>query len=359
MKTIRAAVSHGVGQPLRVQEIQLAPPGPGQIEVRIEACAICHSDITYIDGGWECPFPAVFGHEAVGRITALGEGVSLPLDARVLVTLIHSCGTCRSCASGDQVHCETPTDKMSGVVQTPDGAPIFHGLNCAAFAERAVVHTSQVAIIPDAIPAPAAATLACGGLTGIGAAVNTARVRPGDTVVVIGAGGVGLNAIQGARLSGAARIVAVDMVESKLDDALEFGATDGILASAKSPWRQMRKIAPRGADVVLVTVGAVQAYNDAPKYLGTGGRVILVGLPHQDATATYSPMGVGYMGQGMAGSLMGDTVLQRDVPWMVDLHAQGRLKLEEMVSKTWTLDQINDAIADTRTGAARRNVIVF
>ena len=170
---------------------------------------------------------------------------------------------------------------------------------------------------------------------------------------------MGLNAIQGARLSGAARIVAVDMVESKLDDALEFGATDGILASAKSPWRQMRKIAPRGADVVLVTVGAVQAYNDAPKYLGTGGRVILVGLPHQDATATYSPMGVGYMGQGMAGSLMGDTVLQRDVPWMVDLHAQGRLKLEEMVSKTWTLDQINDAIADTRTGAARRNVIVF
>ena len=359
MEKIRAAVSHGVGKPLVVEEILLAPPGPGQLRVQIEAVAICHSDLTYIDGGWDCPFPAVFGHEAVGRVTAVGGGATTEVGARVLVTLITACGRCRSCASGSQVHCETDYDKMAGTVQTAEGQTIFKGMNCAAFAEAVVIDESQTAVVPEDMPVAGTATLACGGLTGIGSAVNTAKVRPGETVVVIGAGGVGLNAIQGAYLSGAARIIAVDMVPSKLDDAMEFGATDGILARSSRPWARLRKIAPRGADVVLVTVGAPVAYHTAPKYLAQGGRMALVGLPHQDATSTYSPMGVGYMGQQFLGSLMGDAVLQRDVPWIIDLHSQGRIKLEELVSKTWGLDQINEAIADTRSGAARRNVIVF
>jgi Zn-dependent alcohol dehydrogenase len=359
MKTIRAAVSHGIGQPLAIETIQLAPPGPGQIEVRIEACAICHSDLTYMDGGWACPFPAVFGHEAVGRVTAAGPGATTQVGARVLVTLIRACGTCRACAIGDRVHCETPWDKANGPISDMDGNKLFHAFNCAAFAEAVVVDESQTALMPEDIPAAAAATLACGGVTGMGAAVNTARVRPGETVVVIGAGGVGLNAIQGARISGAARIVAVDMVPGKLEDAKVFGATDGILATDPKPWARLREIAPRGADVVLVTVGSASAYDAAQKYLGTGGRICAVGMPHEDAVSTYSPVGFGYAGHGMKGSLMGDTVLARDIPWMVDLHAQGRLKLEEMVSKTWPLEQINEAIASTRSGAARRNVIVF
>ena len=359
METIRAAVSHGVGEPLVIEQIQLSPPGDNQLRIQIEAVAICHSDITFIDGGWDCPFPAVFGHEAVGRVTVAGPGTKTPVGTRVLVTLIRSCGTCPTCSSGDRVHCEDPRDHMNGVIQTMEGQPIFHAMNCAAFAEAVVVHESQTAPIPESISVAGAATMACGGITGIGSAVNTAKVRPGETVVVIGAGGVGLNAIQGAYIAGAARIVAVDMVESKLDDAQAFGATDGILASGPSPWRRLRRIAPRGADVVLVTVGAPVAYDTAPKYLGVGGRIAVVGMPHQDATATYSPMNFGYAGHQMLGSLMGDTVLSRDIPWMVDLHGQGRLKVEEMVSKTWCLEQINEAIADTRTGAARRNVILL
>ena len=359
MKTIRAAVCHGVGQELRIEEIRLAPPGPGQVEVAIEACAICHSDLTYMEGGWACPFPAVFGHEAVGVVTAAGPGARTPVGTRLLVTLIRSCGTCRACATGDRVHCETPWDKTNGPIEDMAGRKLFHAFNCSAFAEAVVVDESQTAPIPAGIPAAAAATLACGGVTGIGAAVNTAKVRPGETVVVIGAGGVGLNAIQGARISGAARIVAVDRVPSKLEDAKAFGATDGILATDPAPWRALRAIAPRGADVVMVTVGVAAAYDAAMKYLGTGGRVCAVGMPPDDAMSSYSPVTFGYAGHGMDGSLMGDTVLARDIPWMVDLHGQGRLKLEEMVSRTWSLDQINEAIASTRSGAARRNVILF
>lgn len=359
MEKIKAAVSHGVGQPLAIEEILLAPPGAGQLRVQIEAVAICHSDITYIDGGWTCPFPAVFGHEAVGRVTVAGAGARTAPGTRVLVTLIRSCGVCPACATGARVHCERPSDKMAGPIRMADGSALYHGLNCAAFAEAVVVDESQTAPIPETIAAAGAATLACGGITGIGAAVNTAAVRPGETVVVIGAGGVGLNAIQGARIAGAARIVAVDMLESKLDDALALGATDGLLASEPSPWRRLRRIAPKGADVVLVAVGAPIAYETAPRYLGRGGRMIAVGMPHEDVTVAYAPGNIGFSGQQMRGSLMGDTVLARDIPWMVDMHAQGRLKLEEMVSQTWRLDQINEAVASTRSGAARRNVIVF
>ncbi|MGI9393714.1 MAG: zinc-binding dehydrogenase, partial [Boseongicola sp.] len=162
-----------------------------------------------------------------------------------------------------------------------------------------------------------------------------------------------------ARIAGARRIVAVDMTEEKLDDAREFGATDGILATEPKPWRRLRELIGRGADAVLVTVGAVSVYDTAPRFLAPGGRVVMVGMPADGAKSTYEPVILAAVGQGMIGSKMGDAVLARDIPWLTDLYLQGRLKLDELISGRWSLDQINEAIADTKSGAARRNVIVF
>ena len=359
MTKIRAAICHEFGQPLTVETVELRAPGPGEVEVKLDACAICHSDLTYIDGGWGGTLPAVYGHEAAGTVSAVGAGVEgFETGSKVLVTLIRSCGRCPTCAGGRPVLCTNPAMPGSPLSMA-DGGPLEQGLKTAAFAERVVVEQSQLAPLPDGVPMEAAALLSCGVITGIGAAVNTARIRPGEVVVVIGAGGVGLNAIQGARLAGAARIIAVDTLPEKLDAAKQFGATDGILASDPKPWSAAKKIAGRGADAVLVTVGAIPVYDTAARYLGPGGRLVAVGMPHSGASSTYEPVILAATGQRLEGSLMGDTVLVRDIPWLADLYLQGRLQLDELISGRWTLDQINEAIADTRTGAARRNVIVF
>ena len=173
-------------------------------------------------------------------------------------------------------------------------------------------------------------------------------------MVVIGAGGVGLNAIQGARIAGARRIVAVDLVPEKLEAAKEFGATDVVSAEGK-PWKEVKQVLGRGADAVLVTVGAAPVYDMAPRYLARGGRIVMVGMPHGDKTSSYSPLIMADAGQGIVGSKMGNVVVKRDIPWMVDMYQQGRLKLDELISARWTLDQINEAIADTagRPGPAQ------
>jgi Zn-dependent alcohol dehydrogenase len=302
----------------------------------------------------------VFGHEAAGRVSALGAGVrGYAVGQAVIVTLIRSCGRCAPCATGRPTLCDAPKGDGFHPLSTEGGEPVWQAMNAGAFAEAVTVHASQLAPIPEDLPMEAACLLSCGVVTGVGAAVNAARVRPGQDVVVIGAGGVGLNAIQGARIAGARRIVAVDMTEEKLAIAREFGATDGVLATHKAPWKAAQRAIGRGADLVVVTVGAIPAYDQAPLYLARGGKVIMVGMPHSGAKAQYEPVILSFVGQGMIGSKMGDVVIRRDIPWMVDLHAQGRLKLDELISKTWRLEEINEAIADTKTGHAKRNVILF
>lgn len=361
MALVKAAVCHEFGAPLSIEEVELRAPIKGEVEVKLDACAICFSDISYLDGGWGGTLPAVYGHEAAGRIVALGEGVEGYAEGdTVLVTLIRACGHCQPCATGVPTQCGTPYDRNAGPLSMPDGSVLEHGMACGAFAERVVVDQSQIARVPDTIPMEAASLLSCGVITGVGAAVNTANIRPGQNVVVIGAGGVGLNAIQGAAIAGAARIIAVDMVEEKLEAAKEFGATDGILATDPKPWKEVARITGgRMADKVLVTVGAIPAFESAPRLMGSGGDMFIVGMPHSGDIAKYEPVIFGALAQGMKGTKMGDVVLKRDIPWMVDLYQQGRLKLDELVSGRWSLDQINEAIADTRSGAARRNVIMF
>lgn len=360
MQTIKAAVCHEFGKPLVIEDIHLRAPGMGEIEVTLDAVAICHSDISYAEGAWGGTLPAVYGHEAAGRVTGVGAGVNgLAEGDAVVVTLIRACGECPSCGGGRPTGCETAFDGDHGAISTADGGVLFQAMACGAFAEKVVVHHSQVVKMPEDMAMDAACLLACGVITGIGAVVNAANLRAGQDVVVIGAGGVGLNAIQGARIAGARRIVAVDMSEAKLDDARAFGATDGVLATEEKPWRAAKKAMGRGADAVFVTVGAPRAYDQAPRYLAGGGRVIMVGMPHSGDSSTYEPANFAAAGQGMIGSKMGEVVIKRDIPWMMDLYAQGRLKLDELISNRWTLDQINEAIADTKTGGARRNVIML
>lgn len=361
MQTIKAAVCRAFGEPLVIEDIQIAPPGLGEVEVTLDAVAICHSDISFADGAWGGHLPAVYGHEAAGIITAVGDGVTeFATGDPVVVTLIRACGTCPSCSSGKPTVCETPYDTVNGPLRTAEGGPLEQAMACGAFAEKVVVSARQIVKIPADMAKDVASLLSCGVITGVGAAVNAAKLRPGEDVVIIGAGGVGLNAIQGAKLAGARRIVAVDMTEDKLEIAKEFGATHGVLATLDAPWRAaIKALGGKGAEVVLITVGAIPAYEQAPRYLGRGGRAIMIGMPHSGATAEYEPVMLAAVGQGLIGSKMGDVVIQRDIPWMIDLYQQGRLKLDELISNRWTLDQINDAIADTKTGSAKRNVIIF
>ncbi|MAU53004.1 MAG: zinc-binding dehydrogenase [Roseovarius sp.] len=360
MRPIKAAVCHSFGAPLTIEEVRLRAPGPGEVEVTLDAVAICHSDITYAEGGWGGSLPAVYGHEAAGRVREIGPGVTgLTVGDPVVVTLIRACGQCAPCAGGRPTGCETRYDGDHGPLSMPDGGKLHQAMACGAFAEAVVVHHSQVVRIPEGIDMAAASLLACGVITGVGAVVNAAHLRAGQDVVVIGAGGVGLNAIQGARIAGARRIVAVDMSADKLATAREFGATDGVLATREKPWRAAKEAMGRGADAVFVTVGAARAYDEAPRYLAGGGRMVMVGMPHSGAESRYEAANFAAAGQAMIGSKMGETVIRRDIPWMVDLYEQGRLKLDELISGRWSLDQINAAIADTKSGTARRNVIVF
>jgi len=360
MQTIKAAVCHEFGKPLVVEDVLLRAPEMGEVEVTLDAVAICHSDITFADGGWGGSLPAVYGHEAAGRITALGAGVTgLAEGDAVVVTLIRACGQCPSCGAGRPTGCETPYDGDHGPLKTIDGGKLHQAMACGAFAEKVVVHHSQVVKTPVDMAMDAASLLACGVITGVGAVVNAAGLRAGEDVVVIGAGGVGLNAIQGARIAGARRIVAVDMSPEKLKDAEAFGATDGVLATQDNPWRAAKAAMGRGADVVIVSVGAIPAYDQAPRYLAGGGRMIMVGMPHSGAVSSYEPANFAAAGQAMVGSKMGEVVIKRDIPWMMDLYAQGRLKLDELISNRWSLEQINEAMDDTRAGNARRNVIML
>lgn len=359
MTEVKAAVCTAFGEPLEIQTVNLRDPLDGEVEVQLKACAICHSDISYIDGGWGGNLPAVYGHEAAGFVTATGPNTrGVEVGDPVVVTLIRSCGSCTPCASGSPTACQTGPEAPSPI-SLGDGTQVEQAMYCGAFAEKVVVHHSQVVKVPRDMDLAAASLLACGVITGVGSVVNAGDIKAGQNVVVIGAGGVGLNAIQGARIAGARRIVAVDMSAEKLEMAKEFGATDGVLATEDKPWRAAKEAMGGGADLVIVSVGVIPAYDQAPRYMAYGGKIIMVGMPHTGEVSTYEPANFAAAGQSMIGSKMGDAVITRDIPWMVDLYGQGRLKLDELISNTWSLEQINEAIADTKTGGAKRNVIVF
>ncbi len=360
---MKAAVCRTFGEALTIEEVDLAPPRAGEVRVRLVACAICHSDIMCADGAWGGMLPAVYGHEAAGVVAEVGAGVThLKPGDHAVVTLIRSCGHCPSCSRGAPVRCETtfPLDQQSPLTVRGTGEVLGHGLRTAAFAEEVVVEASQAIAIPEDMPLDCAALLACGVLTGVGAVINTAGVRPGDSVVVIGTGGVGLNAVQGAALAGAAPIIALDLSEAKREAALRFGATQAVDPAADDVVGYVRALnGGRLADWAFVTVGAKAAMDQATKLIGRGGGVVIVGMPASGVFARYDPGWLAADEQRILGSKMGSARLPIDIPHLVAAWKQERLKLEELITGRYPLDQINEAIASVRRGEALRNVIVF
>lgn len=362
MTVIKAAVCREFGKPLAIEEIAIADPGPGEVLVDVRACAICHSDIFYAEGAWGGDLPAVYGHEAAGVVAATGAGVAdfEPGD-HVVVTLIRSCGACHYCSQGSRVMCE---EVFAGDGGSPlsgrDGTAYAQAMRTGAFAEKVVVHESQIVKVPRDLPFASASLLACGVITGFGAVANTAKVKAGQTVAVVGCGGVGLNAIQSAALAGAARVIAVDTADDKLAAATAFGAGDGINPAAQDAAAEIRHLtAGRGVDFVFVTVGAKPAFDRAFEYITRNGTVVVVGMPPAGVMAEYDPGRLAAWNQKILGSKMGDAVVARDIPLLVEHYRAGRLKLDELVTARYALEQINEAIAAARAGRALRNVIVF
>jgi Zn-dependent alcohol dehydrogenase len=358
--TVRAAVCRAFGEPLQIETLDLAAPARDEVRVRVDAVAICHSDVSAADGAWGGTLPAVFGHEAAGVVAEVGAGVALDVGQRVVVTLIRACGECRHCRRGEHVACSTrfALDDRSPL-STPDGEPVVHGHRCAAFAEQVVVHRSQVVVLDDAVDPAPASLLACGVITGVGAVVNTAAVDPGSTVVVIGCGGVGLNVVQGARLAGAGVTVAVDPQPAKRDLALRLGATHTADPMTDDLVAVVTDAAGAKADYVFVATGARAALDGALALVDSMGALVVVGMPPDGVTGTYDPGWLAGLNQRILGSKMGTTVIERDVPRLVERYRAGEIELDGLISRTFTLDEINAAMAEVRSGSALRNVIVF
>ncbi len=362
MARMRAAVCRAFGEPLVVEDVLLDPPGAGELRVEVAACAICHSDIIYAEGGWGGTLPAVYGHEAAGTIVEIGAGVSgFTVGDHVVVTLIRSCGTCRACARGTPVTCET---RLALDARSPlrrrDGQPLVHGLRTAAFADEVIVHASQAVVIPERVPLDSASLLACGVITGVGAVTHTAAVGPGASVVVIGAGGVGVNTIQGAAIAGARPVIALDVVDAKLETARRFGATHALRADQPGVLEEVRRLSGgRGADFVFVAAGTRPAIAQAFGLASRSGAVVLVGIPASGVTVEIDPGGIASDNQRILGSKMGGSHIQDDIPRLIGFYEQGVLKLDELITGRYPLERINDAIASTRRGEALRNVLVL
>lgn len=362
---MKAAVCRAFGQPLVIEEVTLDAPQAGEVRVRVRAVAVCHSDVNLIRGhwqGWALDAPIVAGHEAAGTVQEVGAGVThvKPGDP-VIISLLRACGHCYYCTLGLPFLCEGQFALASERrVHDASGAPLNVGTNMGAFAEEIVVEQSQVVPLPADMPLDRACLLACGVITGLGAVVNTARVAPGSSVVVVGVGGVGLNAIQGAALSGAYPIIAVDVLDNKLAAAQTFGATHTLNAKQADVVKAVRGLtAGRGADYAFITVGNANAVSQAFGYVRRAGSVVAVGMPPAGAQAAVTVGDFVYNGQKLLGSEMGSTHLNVDVPKLVALYQAGRLKLDELVTRRYPLDRINDAIDSMERGEALRNVVIL
>jgi len=280
--TARAALCREFGKPLVIEEIQVDAPAKGEIRVKISACAICHSDITFIDGKWGGDLPALYGHEAAGTVAELGEGVTgFSVGDHVLVSLIRSCGECFYCKNGEGTFCTKSWDRdAKSPLKDKNGVSVGYGMHTAAFAEQVVVDASQVVGVPADMKLDVASLLACGVITGAGAVLNTAKVTKGSTVVVIGIGGVGVNALQGAKIAGATTIIAVDMVDSKLELAKQFGATHTFSAKRDDLVEAIKEINNgRGADYTFASVGAASVMELAVTMCRPGGTAVFVESP--------------------------------------------------------------------------------
>ena len=359
---MKAAVCREFGKPLEIEDVVLAAPGPGEVHIKLEACAICHSDVSYADGLWGGQLPAVYGHEGAGVIQSIGDGVDgFGVGDHVIVTLIRHCSDCHLCSDELEVLCGTefPLHRSKPITDT-SGNELLQGLNCGAFAEEVLVHHSQLQKVPKDMPFEVASLLACGVITGYGAVKNASDLKKGQNAIVIGCGGVGLNSVQGAALAGAASVIAMDIEAEKLEVAKSFGATHGINPTDADGVAQVMDITGgRGADFVFVTVGAKAAIDSAQGFIAKNGTVVIVGMPSDETRGDYSPGLMTAWCQTFKGTKMGNTLISQDVPELLSLYAEGKYQLDPLISGRFKLEDINQALDEVRSGKAVKNVIVF
>ena len=372
---IRAAVLSATGaarpyaatRPLTIEEVDLAPPGPGEIRIRLAAAGLCHSDLSVINGDRPRPLPMALGHEAAAVVDALGEGVNdLAPGDHVVVVFVPSCGHCAPCAEGRPALCEPgAAANLAGTLLagtrrlSRNGVPLNHHLGCSIFADHAVVSRRSVVRIDREVPLTEAALFGCAILTGVGAVVNTAEVRAGASVAVVGLGGVGLAAVLGAVAAGARQVVAVDLADDKLALARELGATDTVNASAVDAAEQVRALTKGGAEFVFEFAGAVKALELAYRITCRGGMTITAGLPPSAATFAIPAVNLVVEERTVKGSYVGTCVPSRDIPRYIALYRQGRLPVDRLLTGTLALDDINLGFDRLQDGHAVRQVIVF
>ena len=358
---MKAAVCYEFGKPLVVEEVDIDTPRASEVKVRMTATAICRSDIRVIKGEIGVKLPIVVGHESAGYIEEVGRNVTSvkPGDA-VVVSLLSSCRRCYYCVSGYPHLCENyPFPTPENRLRNKRGQNLMQGTGkVAGFAEYTIVDESQIVRIPEDFPMDKAALLACGVITGFGAVVNRAQVKPSRSVVVIGTGGVGLNSVQGAAISGAYPVIAVDISDYKLKAARIFGATHTVRADDKDAINAVKQLTyGRGADYVFVTVGEPTAVEQGFSMSGPRGMTVVVGLSRRGSTITLPPFFAGE--RVLTSSIMGTTRLSVDVPKLMELYKAGRLKLDELITSHYPLEKINEAIESVERGEALRNVIMF
>ncbi len=359
---MKAAVCYEFGKPLRIEDVVLSAPAKGQVKVKVAATAICHSDVHDIKGELPGKLPFVGGHETAGFVEEAGEGVnSVRPGDPVVVSLLKSCGRCFYCIRGFPHLCQSLMAPPSQpTLHTASGEPLVPKGNVGGFSEFVLVDESQVVKLPGSMPLDRACLLACGVSTGFGGVVNRAQVRPFESVVVIGTGGVGINAIQGAAYSGAYPIIAIDVLDEKLKASLSFGATHTVNAKQPDAIEAARKIASgRGADYVFVTVGSVAATKQGFAMSGPRGKTVIIGLPPVKDTLTISPLELIASERTLTGGFMGAANLRIDIPRLVTMYQNRQLKLDELISGKYPLGRINEAMASTERGEALRNVIIF
>ncbi|WP_329251264.1 S-(hydroxymethyl)mycothiol dehydrogenase [Actinoallomurus sp. NBC_01490] len=357
---VRGVVARSKGAQVAIETIVVPDPGPGEALVEVRSCGVCHTDLHYREGGINDEFPFLLGHEAAGVVEAVGEGVTdvAPGDF-VILNWRAVCGQCRACLRGRPWYCFATHNAAQKMTLT-DGTELSPALGIGAFAEKTLVHAGQCTKVNPAASPAAAGLLGCGVMAGLGAAINTGGVTRGDSVAVIGCGGVGDAAIAGARLAGAAKIIAVDIDDRKLEWARGFGATDTVNSRETDPVEAIRALTGgNGADVVVEAIGRPETYEQAFYARDLAGTVVLVGVPTPEMKIELPLLEVFGRGGALKSSWYGDCLPSRDFPMLVDLYLQGRLDLDGFVSETIGLDDVEEAFAKMERGEVLRSVVTL
>ncbi|MEU4131539.1 S-(hydroxymethyl)mycothiol dehydrogenase [Streptomyces wuyuanensis] len=357
---VQGVVAPGKNEPVRVETIVVPDPGPGEAVVKVQACGVCHTDLHYKQGGINDDFPFLLGHEAAGVVESVGDGVTeVEPGDYVILNWRAVCGHCRACRRGRPWYCFDTHNARQKMTLT-DGTELSPALGIGAFAEKTLVAAGQCTKVDPAISPAAAGLLGCGVMAGIGAAVNTGQVGRGDSVAVIGCGGVGDGAVVGARLAGATTIIAVDVDDRKLETARTMGATHTVNSRTGDPVEAIRGLTDGfGADVVIDAVGRPETYRQAFYARDLAGTVVLVGVPTPDMKLDLPLLDVFGRGGALKSSWYGDCLPSRDFPTLVDLHLQGRIDLDAFVTETIGLGDVEKAFARMHAGDVLRSVVVL